>query len=157
LGAAESEGLELDLSGQITDTMSIWFAYAYVDAKTSNDVINADWGVNIPAGSPLVNIPEHSGSITLSQQLDLAGRPAAIGVGVNYVGDRLGQTIDPSYELPAYTLVKLFASYSMTDKIKFTANVDNLFDEDHYQSSYHKLWTMPGAPLTYKLGVQYSL
>lgn len=156
LGAADSEGVELDLSGQLTDTLSIWFAYAYVDAKTSNEVINADWGVSIPAGSRLINIPEHSGSLTLNQQLTLGGRPAAIGAGINYVGDRLGETITPSYELPSYTLVRLFGSYEMTDRVKFTVNVDNVLDEDHYQSSYHRLWTMPGPPITYKVGVQYS-
>lgn len=156
LGAAESEGVEVDLSGQITDTMRIWFAWAYVDAQTSNDVINADWGVNIPAGSPLVNIPEHSGSLTLTKDFTIADAPAAVGVGVNYVGERLGETIDPSYELPDYTLVKVFGSYSLTDNVKFTLNIDNLFNKKHYLSSYHKLWTMPGSPTTWKVGVQYS-
>ena len=156
LGEAESEGVEVDFTSHITENLHLWASYAYVDAKTSNDVINADWGVNIPAGSPLVNIPEHSANLTLSQQFTVGDAPATVGLGVNYVDDRLGETIDTSYKLESYTLVRLFGSYSPTSNIKLFLNLDNLLNEKHNVSSYSKLWTTPGSPMTWKVGVQYS-
>ncbi len=157
LGEAESQGVEIDLSGNITDSLRLWFAYAYIDAQTTNDVINRDWGVEIPAGSRLINVPEHSGSLSLIQSFEIGDSPATVGLGVNYVDDRLGETIDPDYILPSYTLVSLFGSYSPMDKLKFSIGIDNLFDEEYSASSYHKWWTMPGSPRTYTVSMRFSL
>ncbi len=156
LGEAESEGLEIDVSGQLTETLSLMFNYAYVDAKTTNSVVNADWGVEIPAGSPLINIPENSANIVMTQDLVIDGSPAAIGFSVNYVDDRLGETIDPDYILPSYTLLNLFGSYHFTDQLKLFVNLDNVTDEDYYVSSYHKWWTMPGEPFSWTVGMEYK-
>ncbi len=79
LGEAESKGVELDISGKLTDTLSLMFNYAYVDAETTNEVINADWGVTIPAGSPLINIPENSANLMLTQAFEIGGSAATIG------------------------------------------------------------------------------
>jgi len=156
LGQAESRGVELDLATQITDDINLVFSYAYVDAQTSNDTVNIDWGVEIPAGSRLLNIPEHTGSLSISRDFQLRGAPASAALGVRYVDERLGETVDPEYVLPAYTLVNLSASYSPTGKVKLFADIDNLLDERYYANSYHKLWTMPGAPRTYNVGIRYS-
>jgi len=156
LGEAESEGVEIDVSGQLTETLSLLFTYAYVDAKTTNSVINADWGVEIPAGSPLINIPENSANLVLVKDLVIGSSPASLGMSVNYVDDRLGETIDPDYILPSYTLLNLFGSYNFTDDLKLSVNLDNVTDEKYYVSSYHKWWTMPGAPFSWTVGVDYS-
>lgn len=157
LGGAQSRGVEIDLAAELARELQLVFSYAYTEAETSNDVVNLDWGMEIPAGSRLINIPEHSGSLSLSRNFTLAGAPASVGLGIQYVDERLGETIDPDYILPAYTLVNLSGSYSPTAELELFAHVDNLFDERHYVSSYHKLWTMPGAPRTYNVGIRYNL
>lgn len=156
LGQAESTGVELDLATQITDNINAVFSYAFVDAKTSNDTVNIDWGVEIPAGSRLLNIPEHTASLSVAREFELRGAPASAALGVRYVDERLGETVDPDYILPAYTLVNLSGTYSPTNKVTLMADIDNLFDERYYANSYHKLWTMPGAPRTYNVGIRYS-
>ncbi len=156
LGEAESEGVEIDITGQLTDSLSLMLNYAYVDAKTTNTVVNADWGVEIPAGSPLINIPENSANMVLKQDFTFGGSPASMGLSVIYVDDRLGETIDPSYILPSYTLLNLFGSYQMTDRLKLSVNLDNVTDEEYYVSSYHKWWTMPGAPFSWTVGAEYA-
>ncbi|WP_288129316.1 TonB-dependent siderophore receptor [Microbulbifer sp.] len=156
LGQAESAGVELDLATKITDDINAVFSYAFVDAKTSNDTVNIDWGVEIPAGSRLLNIPEHTASLSISRDLELQGAPASAAMGVRYVDERVGETVDPDYALPAYTLINLSATYSPTGGITLMADIDNLFDERYYANSYHKLWTMPGAPRTYNMGIRYS-
>ncbi len=156
LGEAESKGVEVEVSGQLSDTLSMLFSYAYVDAATKNEQINPDWLVTIPAGSPLINVPKNSANLLLTKQLELGGSPSTIGFSLNYVDDRLGETIDPDYILPSYTLLNVFGSYQATEKVKFTLNIDNITDEKYYVSSYHKWWTTPGSPMSYTLGVQYS-
>ncbi|KFZ39285.1 TonB-dependent receptor [Shewanella mangrovi] len=156
LGKAESDGVEVELTAFISEATQLWLSYAYTDAHTANDVINADWGVNIPSGSRLINIPKHSGSLTLKHYTSLFGKETNFGGSVKYVGERLGETIDPDYVLPDYTLVNLFANYAINAQLSLQLNVTNLFDETYYPSSYSAIWTMPGEPRSYKVSVKYS-
>ncbi|WP_231757328.1 TonB-dependent siderophore receptor [Microbulbifer elongatus] len=156
LGQAESRGVELDIATQIAEDLNLVLSYAYVDAMTSTDMVNIDWGVEIPAGSPLLNIPEHTGSLSLTRDFEFRGAPASAALGIRYVDERLGETVDPDYILPAYTLANVSATYAPTSKVTLLADIDNLFDKRYYANSYHKLWTMPGAPRTYNVGVRYS-
>ena len=156
LGEAESEGLEIDITGELSDSLDLVFSYAYVNAGTTTDLYNFDWGVNLPAGSELINVPENSANLMLAKQLNINGADATLGLTINYVDDRLGETIDPTYRLPEYSLVNLFGSYQLNDQVTVTMNIDNLFDEEHYVSSYHKWWTTPGTPTSYVVGVTYA-
>ena len=156
LGEAESQGIEVDLNDVIADDTTVTVAYAYVDAETSNDIVNFDWGVNIPAGSRLINIPEHKLNVTAMHFMDIAGKESKVGASVTYVGDRLGETIDPDYILPSYTTVRLFGSVNLSDNVVINADIDNLFDKEYYASSYSALWTMPGTPRTAKISVKYA-
>ena len=156
LGEAESEGLEIDVTGELPDSVDMVFSYVYVDAGTTTDLYNFDWEVNLPAGSELINIPKSSANLMLTKKLNINGADATISFTVNYVDDRLVETIDPTYRLSVYTLVKLFGSYQLNDQVKLTMNIDNVFDEKHYVSSYHKWWTTPGTPTSYVMGVTYA-
>jgi iron complex outermembrane receptor protein len=156
LGEADSTGVEIDLTGNITDDLSIYFSYAYTDAETANDVINLDWGVLVPAGSRLINIPEHSAAISMSKGLNLGGSDASAGFSFRYVGDRQGETIDSSYTLSSYTVLNLFGTYAVNDNVQLALHIDNVLDEEYIESSYHKWWSMPGAPMTYSVSLQYS-
>ncbi|WP_166425440.1 TonB-dependent siderophore receptor [Paraglaciecola sp. 20A4] len=156
LGEAESKGVELDITAALSDSTTLSAAYAYTDAYTANDVINADWGVAIPAGSKLINVAKNSANLTLRHFFELAGNEADIGASVNYVGERLGETIDPNYILPSYTLMRAFGSMQVSEKVKVMFDIDNLFDEEYYASSYSALWTMPGSPRNYRVSVSYQ-
>lgn len=156
LGEADSTGVEIDLTGNLTDDLSVYFSYAYTNAETANDVINLDWGVLVPAGSRLINIPEHTAAISMSRGLKLGGSDGSAGFSFRYVGDRLGETIDSSYTLSSYTVLNLFGTYSVNDNLQLALHIDNVLDEEYIESSYHKWWSMPGAPMTYSVSLQYS-
>jgi iron complex outermembrane receptor protein len=156
LGEVESRGVEFQLSSELTASTSIELAYTYTDAKTANNVINSDWGVPIPKGSRLINVAEHIGHISLRHYTSLMGKETYLGATVNYVGDRLGETTDPNYILPSYTLVNLSASVELSDQVSVKFDVNNLFDKEYFDSSYHKLWTMPGTPVNYSVTAKYQ-
>ncbi|MGO4891789.1 TonB-dependent siderophore receptor [Flavobacterium sp. W21_SRS_FM6] len=156
LGEAQSQGLELDLQAALGADTSLHFAYAYTDAQTGNDMVNLDWGVTIPRGSQLINIPKNSANLTLQHFTQLGGYDAKIGTSVNYVGERLGDTIEPNYILPNYTTVGVFTSLNISNNLVASVNIDNLFDAEYFVSSYSALWTMPGTARTIQASLRYE-
>jgi iron complex outermembrane receptor protein len=156
IGEAESQGIEIDLTAMLGDDTMVTVAYAYIDAKTSNSIVNADWGVEVPAGTQLLNIPENKLNVTGIHYLDIAGKESKVGASVTYVDERPGELIDPGYILPSYTNVRLFGSVNLTDSLSINADIENLFDKEYYASSYSAMWTMPGAPRQAKVSVKYA-
>jgi iron complex outermembrane receptor protein len=155
VGEAESKGLEFDLSGELVEDLQLSLSYAYTEAEFTKDVLDPNFGLALPAGTPLINIPKSSGSVLLLRDFHVASSTFGLGVGLNYVGERIGETGTPSYVLPDYWLARLLAYYEPSEHLKFTADVTNLFDEDYYPSSYHRLWTMPGDDRQFSIRAQY--
>ncbi len=144
-GEAESRGVEVDLQGRLDSGLGVWFSYAYIDAEVSGDVLDPNFALPVRAGSPLINIPEHSLSLQVTQELQLADRPLTFGGGAMFVDDRLGET-GTTFELPSYTIVRVFATYALTSAFSLRADIDNLTDETYYTNSFSRLWVQPGAP-----------
>ena len=102
IGKARSRGIEIDLQGELADGLSLWASYAHVDAKTSNTFNDANFGVAVPAGTRLLNVPKHSLSLQLVKSMQLAGRGLQVGAGLLHVGQRSGE-FTTQFKLPAYT------------------------------------------------------
>jgi len=58
--------------------------------------------------------------------------------------------------LPSYTLVNLAGSVNISDALSMRFDVNNLFDRDYFENSYHQLWIMPGSPTNYTVSVRYQ-
>lgn len=144
-GEAESEGFEVDLSGNLTDQTSIWLSYTRLDARTLNTVLEPNFGLVVAAGAPLINIPENTFSAQIAHDLSLGGKALRVGSGLLYVGERLGETAT-TFMLPEYTLTRVFLDAALTDSIAVRAEIDNLLDETYYTNSFAQLWIQPGMP-----------
>lgn len=156
LGKAESSGVEIDSRIEVTENTVLDISYTYIDAHTVNDMNNPDWGVDIPAGSQLINVPEHTFNFSVIHYTEIANKSLQFGAHLLSVSDRLGETIDPTYELPSYSIVNLFGTLEVSENIKVQANIENLFDEAYYANSYSALWTMPGQPRHLKASISYN-
>ena len=148
VGAAQSKGVEADVTARLPLSMRAVLSYAYVDAFISKSLLDPDFARPLAAGTPLINIPKNSGNVTLFEDIALGQRMLTLGAGVNYVGSRLGET-GTNFYLPSYTLVKLVASFDVTDKLQIWAEVNNLLDKEYYPNSYAQLWINPGAPRSF--------
>lgn len=157
LGEAESQGIEFNVDAALNNSTQVSFAYAFVDAQTSNDMTNPDWGVDIPKGSRLINIPRHKAILTFRNDLNILKRNSNTGFAIIYVGDRLGETRAPDYILPSYTSVRLFSAMDITNKFQLNLSIDNLFNQEYFVNSYSALWTQPGNSRTIRLGLRYSI
>ncbi len=161
-GEAESTGFEFDINGQLTDSIDFWASYAYVDAQTENDFNDPNFGVSIPAGTRLLNVPEHQLSLQISKDFSEQGIRLRAGGGLVYTGDRLGQFGDffgqpniGEFELPDYITVRAFAQYQLNEAASIRLDIDNLLDEDYYLNSFASLWVQPAAPQNWRASLIY--
>lgn len=155
IGEAESKGVELEFSGELPAQFRVMLSYAYTDAESSTSVLDPDFRKVVEAGDPLINIPEHNASALVFKDFDLAEHMLTVGLGAKYFSRRLGET-GTDFFLPAYTLVKLMASYELTDKFTVSGEISNLFDEEYYPASYSELWVAAGAPRQYQIRAYYD-
>ena len=150
-GEVRSRGIDLQLTGQLTDEVRVIGAYAYVDAEVTKDN-------TLASGSRLLNVPEHSGSLLgVYEFLDGGLKGLQLGGGVNYVGDRSGNVADSGFELPGYTTVDLLARYKATQDLTLGVNLNNAFDRTYYERSYSNVWVMPGEPRNLSLSLSLNL
>jgi len=154
-GEAESRGFEFDLNGEIAAGLDLWVSYAYVDAAVENDVADPDFGLPIAAGDRLLNIPEHTLSVQLAYAAEVAGRDLRLGGGVLHVGERLGE-VGTDFELPAYTLARLFAEGELAEGVRLRVDVDNLFDTEWFANSFSQLWVQPGTPRNVRVTASFA-
>ncbi|CAA6799980.1 MAG: Ferrichrome-iron receptor [uncultured Sulfurovum sp.] len=155
VGEAESKGVELDLQGNITDSLRFLFSYTYIDAETKNDYYDAVAYADIPAGSDLMNVADHQLSVQLAKQTQLAGKELDVIGGLLYVGDRSGQFGHPSFRLPSYTTTRVAANYQLSKSLEVSAEINNLFDEEYYTNSYAQTWVQPGTPRNANVSATY--
>ncbi|MEL6868297.1 MAG: TonB-dependent siderophore receptor [Pseudomonadota bacterium] len=154
VGAAGSQGFELDLVGEVTDTLSMWLSYAYVDAETKNDYTDFISFVFIPAGSDMLNVAEQQLSLQVAQEMRLRGRALTLIGGVTHVGDRSGE-FGQDFRLPSYTTARIAASYDYSDSLGLRLEVNNLFDEEFFTNSFANVWVQPGIPRNLRLSADF--
>jgi iron complex outermembrane recepter protein len=143
IGEQRSQGIELDISGEILPGWNIIAAYTYIDAEIteSND---------FPVGARIANVPEHSASLWSTYEIqsgDLQG--LGFGLGLYYVGERSGDfDFEESFELPSYFRTDA-ALFYRRDNWRAAINIQNLFDVEYFKANnYGRVAIEPGAPLT---------
>jgi len=153
IGEARSQGIELDVTGRLTDNFSVISSYAFTDARITK---NNDGFT----GSRLPNVAEHTGSLWL--KYDVNGYQAAEGFSFG-IGGVLASKREGNYayygspfQLPGYVRVDAFAAYKWNvQKFPVTAqfNIRNLLDKTYYESTdpdanvSPRNGIYPGAPL----------
>ena len=124
-GEQRSQGIELDIAGEILPGWNVIANYAYTDARITQDN-------TFPAGNGLTGIPENSASLWTTYTLqtgDWAG--LGFGVGVNYVGDRPGD-LNNSFRLGDYWVTNAAIFYEQDD-FGLSLYFNNLFDTNYVQ------------------------
>ncbi|WP_426811330.1 TonB-dependent siderophore receptor [Pseudomonas sp. WOUb67] len=150
-GKARSQGLDLQFSGQASDALRIIGTYAYIDAEvTKGDAA-------VPAGSDLLGIARHSGSLLGVYEFQKGAlRGSDVGAAFNYVGERSGQS-GSRFTLPAYSTVDLLAHYKASEQLTLGLNLNNLFDRKYYERAYNSAWVMPGEPRNLSVSLTLNL
>ncbi|MFC7700770.1 TonB-dependent siderophore receptor [Bradyrhizobium sp. GCM10028915] len=136
VGRAHSRGVELDVTGRLTDSWALIGSYGYTDARVtaSEDVTLLD--------RKLQNVALNTASLYLVYDFGTAlPGQLRLGGGARYVGDRPGDSIN-SFFLPPYVVADIFATYEMkyqNTPVIYQLNVKNLFDTVYYPSAVNNL------------------
>ncbi|HYE37045.1 TonB-dependent receptor [Methylocaldum sp.] len=137
---ARSEGIELDVSGKITEDLSVIGTYAFTDARIKRDDQSPD-----NQGNRLSNVPEHSGSLWFKYDLPFESvRGLTFGTGAFVAGQREGDN-ENTFQLPGYVRWDAMAAYRFdVGPTRLTAqiNVNNILDKTYFKAAN----TLDGAP-----------
>lgn len=124
VGKAETKGWETAVSYKPLDWLSVDLNYTYTDAKD-----RTPGGAN--EGKYLIYRPKHKASASVnikpSEKLNL-------NINAQHVGRRY-RNANNADEMPAYTLLNLFATYDLTKNLQLFGRVDNVTDKN-YESIY---------------------
>ena len=114
IDVVESQGVEVFAEYQLTEWVSAFVDYSYIDSVDGN-------------GNQLARVPEHSGDAALS--IDPDG-PFSGSVLLRYNGeeqDSFGAAVD------SWTRVDLAGSYDINQRVEVFGRIENLFDEEYQQ------------------------
>jgi iron complex outermembrane recepter protein len=139
-GEQNSQGIELNLTGEIVPGWNVIAGYAYTDAQVTEDN-------TITPGNKLPNTPNHAANLWTTyeiQQGDLKGFGA--GLGLFFVGDRAGD-LENTYDIPSYVRTDAAIFYNR-DKFRAALNFKNLFDLEYFENGSSSTRVNYGQPFT---------
>jgi vitamin B12 transporter len=120
-GRSKREGVEVSAIARVTDALSLAASYTYT-------------GATDPDGETEVRRPRHVASFNALWKF-LGGR-GQLNLAVDYTGEQedvefVFSTPQERVTLPAFTLVRVAASYALTRNIAITGRIENLLDEEY--------------------------
>ena len=125
-GEAETEGLELDFSYDLTENLALDFSGSWISAEITKDIST----MGATAGDRLPNIAEEQWSLGLSYSFELFSRPSFARVDMNYYGDSYATFAeDPEDMSPDYTQMNFNLGMAINDESRIQLSVSNLTDE----------------------------
>ncbi|WP_294235746.1 TonB-dependent siderophore receptor [uncultured Sphingomonas sp.] len=141
-GRAISRGVELDVAGQVTRTLSLIGSYAYTHARTVDDPVFA--------GNQLANVAPHTASLSAAYDVGaIAGEDRLrLGGGGRYVARRPGDDAN-SFWLASYVVADAFVTYDTQlagRRVTFQFNLKNIFDRTYYTSAVNQYGVAIGDP-----------
>lgn len=146
-GKVGSRGVELDVTGRLSERWELLGSYAYTDMEILDDPANE--------GNELVNAARNVAGLYLTHHLALPQELGQwrLGGGARYVGERAGDNGN-TFWLDSYTVADAFVSWDsqlLGEKTRLQLNVRNLFNEQYYPSSGGNLRVAVGEPREVRL------
>ena len=129
-GKNRVDGVEVSVVGNINDELSIQFGASIMNARIKDSYTEGN------IGHTLANFADKSAYLQLRYQLN---PKLSVGTTVTYSSEVFSGQPDTAagdIKVPAYTVVDLFGSYAITDKLDLRLNVANVTDEDYYFTAY---------------------
>jgi iron complex outermembrane receptor protein len=129
VGAQTSRGLELSGELKVTRNWTLIGSGTYVDAKYEN-FVDPNYGVNASGNRP-ANVPMWTAKFWTTVR-HIGGLPLEAGGGVNYIGERFGNTAN-NLVLKPYALGIAYATYEVNSNLSVTGRVNNLWNKTYAQ------------------------
>lgn len=125
-GEAETSGVELDFSYDISDNLVLDLAGSFISAEISNDIAS----LGASAGDRLPNIAEEQLSMGLSYRFEMFNSPAFARADFNYYGESYATFAEDREDMsPSYTQVNFNLGMEIDENSRVQLSVSNLTDE----------------------------
>ncbi|MHC6225313.1 TonB-dependent receptor [Pseudomonas sp. X10] len=126
-GKQRVQGVEVGVTGHITEHWDVFANYTFLDSETLK-AANTDAGI-AREGQALGNTPPRSLNLWTTYQL-----PAGwtLGYGARYVSER-NVTSSTTEKLDAYWVHNAMVAYRVNENLDLQLNVNNLFDKDYIE------------------------
>jgi vitamin B12 transporter len=133
---SDRSGWEFTAYADPTDDISLYATYTQLDASE-------------PAGIE-IRRPEQTASLDASWAV--FGGPVRLNLGVSYTGDSVDSDFGTGLrtEIDPWTLVRLGASWELTDNLEIYGRIENLLDEE-----YEEVIGYLGAPRAAYIGIRF--
>lgn len=162
IGAARSEGLELESSARPLPNWTLVAGYAHTNARVTANEKAAVTGPLV--GGQLPNSPLDAAHIWSRYDLNTPiFNGLGLGLGYSYVSSRVAYTpttvLHNAFVLPAYSVVDLGLYYTLARRYDLTLKVNNLLDANIYSSgtvTQGKVNVQPGIPRTVMATISYK-
>ncbi|WP_296271934.1 TonB-dependent receptor [Pseudomonas sp. UBA6323] len=135
-----SEGVELEINGEVSEGWQLTGGYSYSVSRNSDD------------RRIVTEIPRNSVKIFTTYRLSGALDKLTVGGGVNWQS-QVGYDLSYATTQSSYALVGLMARYQLTPELSAAVNVNNLFDKEYYTTTAAGLY---GAPRNFMTSLKYS-
>lgn len=126
------QGVELGLSGKLTDAWAVYAGYSQMEARVSDEISTNAQGLTLPL------LPKESGSLWTTYKLP---HGFGVGAGVQYMGqtERLQATGAPTAttfanQVPSFWLLNAMLSYEVNRHLTLRLNGFNLTDREYVAS-----------------------
>ena len=146
----ETKGLEVSLSGSVTDKWSIIGAYTYQDGE-----ITKAQGTTIAKGSELGETPDHTYSLWNKYEVNSAWSLALGVVGRSSMYAAIPK-IGDSTLLPGYTRFDAAVFAKLSENTDLQMNIENLTNKEYAINAHNNNNIVPGAPLSARATLNYS-
>ncbi|MDP3210534.1 TonB-dependent siderophore receptor [Methylotenera sp.] len=149
----ETKGIELSVSGNITDKWSIFGGYAYQDGEITKQ--QGAGATAILAGTALAQTPDHTFSLWNRYNInDTWG----VALGVITRSDMYAQLPSSSVStiLPGYTRFDAAVYGKFSEKLRLQVNLENLTNKEYALYAHNNNNITPGSPITGRATMIYN-
>jgi catecholate siderophore receptor len=142
-GSQRSNGYELGLNGNVLRRWRVAGGYSWQDAFITSATTAAVRGAQVAL------VPHHTFSFW--NDFRMLSRLSA-GLGVVHQAEMFAG-IDNTVRLPSFTRADVAGYYTVTEKVRLQANIENLFDRHYYATAHSNNNIMPGYARTARVGL----
>ena len=124
-GEAETNGLELDFSYNLSSNLYLDFSGSFMSAEITNDIDS----LGATAGDRLPNVAEQQYNVGLTYDFNVASNPAYARFDINHYGDSYATFAEDTEDMsPSYTKLNLNVGMELENSY-LQLSIDNLTDE----------------------------
>ncbi|MDR4517842.1 MAG: TonB-dependent siderophore receptor [Nitrosomonas sp.] len=136
-GSQRTEGVEIGLSGRITQNLSVMGGYAFQDGEITSTTEDAE------KGATLAELPRNT--FSMWSRYDFTPRIGA-AFGVIYRSSMFA-AVDNTVQIPDFTRVDAALFAQLTKQVRAQINIQNLFDTHYFASVHNNNNISPGSPI----------